>query len=416
MELAQLVHRVLGEAPISVRAFDGSEVDVPGAVATLTVRSRDAIRRFVTAPSELGLARAYVAGELDVDGDLFAALGAVADLDLHLDRSLLVELARTVGVEGLRPLPPPPEEVRLHGVRHSRQRDAAAISHHYDVSNDFYRLMLGPTMTYSCAVWDTPEVGLDAAQAAKHELVCQKLALRPGMRLLDVGCGWGSMAIHAAEHHDVEVVGVTVSSRQVEAASQRVKEAGLTGQVDIRLQDYRDVDDGPFDAISSIGMFEHVGRKRLAEYFGHLLDLLRPEGRLLNHGIARPAQGTDSLPVRVPHAPWRKRTFIDRFVFPDGELHELGSVISSIHQQGFEVRHVEGLREHYALTLRAWVTNLEARWDDAVALAGPGRARVWRLYTAASAVGFEQGRIEVHQVLAAKPEGGRSGFPLRPAY
>jgi cyclopropane-fatty-acyl-phospholipid synthase len=416
MELAHLVHRVFGEAPISVRAFDGSEVVVPGAVATLIVRSPNAVRRFVTAPGELGLGRAYVAGELDVEGDLFAALASVAEVDLHLDRSLLLDLARSVGVEGLRPLPPPPEEARLHGVRHSRARDAAAISHHYDVSNDFYRLMLGSTMTYSCAVWEDPTVGLDAAQTAKHELVCQKLALKPGMRLLDVGCGWGSMAMHAAEQHDVEVVGVTLSARQVEAGTQRVKDAGLTGQVDIRLQDYRDVDDGPFDAISSIGMFEHVGRKRLAEYFGHLRDLLRPEGRLLNHGICRPAQSTDALPVRVPHAPWRKRTFIGRFVFPDGELHELGSVLSVIHQQGFEVRHVEALREHYALTLRAWVANLEARWDDAVALAGLGRARVWRLYTAASAVGFEQGRIQVHQMLAAKPDGGRSGFPLRPAY
>ena len=304
----------------------------------------------------------------------------------------------------------------MHGLRHSRERDAAAVSHHYDVSNEFYRLMLGPSMTYSCALWESPEVGLDAAQEAKNELVCQKLALRPGMRLLDVGCGWGSLAIHAAEHHDVEVVGVTVAARQVQAATQRVKEAGLAGQVDIRLQDYRDVDDGPFDAISSIGMFEHVGRKRLAEYFHHLLDLVRPEGRLLNHGICRPAQGVDALPVRVPHAPWRKRTFIDRFVFPDGELHELGNVLSSIHQQGFEVRHVESLREHYALTLRAWVANLESRWDEAVALGGAGRARVWRLYTAASAVGFEQGRIQVHQMLAVKAEKGRSGFPLRPAY
>jgi cyclopropane-fatty-acyl-phospholipid synthase len=416
MEIAPLVQRVLAGAPISVRAYDGSEVDAPDAVATLVVQSPDALRRFITAPGELGLGRAYVAGEIDVEGDLFEALAAVAQVHLHIDRQLVADLAKTVGTDGLKPLPRPPEEARLRGSRHSKERDAAAIAHHYDVSNDFYRLMLGPTMTYSCAVWETPEVGLDAAQDAKHELVCQKLALRPGMRLLDVGCGWGSMAIHAAKEHDVEVVGVTVSGRQVEAASQRVKEAGLAGQVDIRLQDYRDVDDGPFDAISSIGMFEHVGRKRLAEYFGHLRDLLRPEGRLLNHGICRPAQRVDALPVRAPRAPWRKRTFIDRFVFPDGELHELGSVLSSIHQQDFEVRHVEALREHYALTLRAWVANLEARWDEAVEMAGFGRARVWRLYTAASAVGFEQGRIQVHQMLAVKAEDGRSGFPLRPAY
>jgi cyclopropane-fatty-acyl-phospholipid synthase len=276
--------------------------------------------------------------------------------------------------------------------------------------------MLGPSMTYSCAVWEHPSVGLEAAQAAKHELICQKLALKPGMRLLDVGCGWGGMALHAAEQHGVEVVGVTVSARQVEAATERVKDAGLAGQVDIRLQDYRDVDDGPFDAISSIGMFEHVGRKRLAGYFAHLRELLRPEGRLLNHGICRPPVGLDALPVRVPKTPRGRRTFINRFVFPDGELHELGTVISSMQQQGFEIRHTETLREHYGLTLRAWVANLEANWDEAVRLAGLGRARVWRLYTAASAVGFEDARIQVHQMLACRTEDGRSGFSLRPAY
>jgi cyclopropane-fatty-acyl-phospholipid synthase len=416
MPIADLMRQALDGAPISIRAYDGSEVVRPDAVATVLVKSPDAVRRFLTAPNDLGLGRAYVAGDLDVEGDLFAALAAAGRIELRVDRKLIAELVRTVGVDGLRPLPPPPEESRLHGARHSRERDAAAISHHYDVSNDFYRLMLGPSMTYSCGVWADPSVGLEAAQDAKHQLIGEKLGLRAGMRLLDVGCGWGSMAMHAAARHDVEVVGVTVSARQVECATQRVKDAGLSGQVDIRLQDYRDVDDGPFDAISSIGMFEHVGRKRLAEYFAHLLDLLRPEGRLLNHGICRPAQPRDALPFVTPPAPWRKRTFINRFVFPDGELHELGAVVSAMHQQGFEVRHVESLREHYALTLRTWVANLEARWDEAVGLAGLGRARVWRLYTAASAVGFEQGRIQVHQVLAAKSDAGRSGFPLRPAY
>ena len=416
MGIADLVSRVLGGAPVAVEAYDGSSVAPPDAVATIFVRSPDALRRFITAPNDLGLGRAYVAGDLDVEGDLFAALESVSHTDLDVDRSLLVDVAKQVGWEGLKPLAPPPEEARMHGARHSRERDAEAISYHYDLSNDFYRLMLGASMTYSCAVWEDPSVGLDAAQEAKHELVCQKLALRPGMRLLDVGCGWGSMALHAAQHHGVEVVGVTVSSRQVEAAVERVKDAGLAGQVDIRLQDYRDVDDGPFDAISSIGMFEHVGRKRLGEYFSHLRELLVPSGRLLNHGICRPARSADGWPVTVPAAPWSKRTFINRFVFPDGELHELGSVVSAMQQQGFEVRHAEGLREHYALTLRAWVANLEARWDEAVRLAGLGRARVWHLYTAACAVGFEAGRIQIHQVLASRADEGRSGFPLRPAY
>ena len=416
MGIAELVHRALNEAPIAIEAYDGSAVSPPGAVVTLQVRSPDALRRFATAPNDLGLGRAYVAGDIEVEGDLYVALTTLAHTDLRADRSLLVDLARELGVEALRPLPPPPEEARLHGARHSRERDAAAISHHYDVSNDFYRIMLGPSMTYSCALWDDPDVGLDAAQAAKHELICQKLALKPGMRLLDVGCGWGSMALHAAEHHGVEVVGVTISSQQVEAASERVKDAGLAGQVDIRFQDYRDVDDGPFDAISSVGMFEHVGRKRLAEYFGHLHDLLRPEGRLLNHGICRPPTARDARPVPLPEAPWHRRTFVNRYVFPDGELHELGTVVSAMQQQGLEVRHSETLREHYGLTLRAWVANLEAQWDEAVRLGGLGRARVWRLANAAFAVGFEEGRTQIHQVLASRSDDGRSGFSLRPAY
>jgi cyclopropane-fatty-acyl-phospholipid synthase len=417
MGIAPVIQRALGPGvPLAVRAYDGSEACAEDAVATVIVNSPDAIRRFASAPGELGLGRAYVAGDLDLDGDMFATLTALAEHPPRFDPAVMRELVREVGIKGLRPLAPPPEEARLHGLRHSRQRDAAAISHHYDVSNDFYRIVLGPSLTYSCAVWRDPSVGLEAAQAAKHELICQKLALQPGMRLLDVGCGWGSMVLHAAEHHGVEAIGVTISERQVELASQRVKEAGLEGQVEIRLQDYRDVADGPFDAISSVGMFEHVGRKRLAGYFARLRGLLRPQGRLLNHGINRPAEAPDGYPVTVPHAPWRKRTFIDRFVFPDGELHELGQVVSAIQQQDFEVRHVESLRDHYALTLRAWVANLEAQWDEAVEASTEGRARVWHLYMAASAVGFEQGRIQIAQVLASRADGGDSGFPYRPTY
>jgi cyclopropane-fatty-acyl-phospholipid synthase len=417
MGIAPVIQRALGPGvPLAVRAYDGSEASAEDPAATVIVNSPDAIRRFASAPGELGLGRAYVAGDLDLDGDLFATLTALAEHPPRFDPAVIRELVREVGVQGMRPLAPPPEEARLHGRRHSKGRDAAAISHHYDVSNDFYRIVLGPSLTYSCALWDDPTVGLEAAQAAKHELICDKLALQPGMRLLDVGCGWGSMVLHAAEHHGVEAVGVSISERQVELASQRVKEAGLEGQVEIRLQDYRDVPDGPFDAISSVGMFEHVGRRRLGEYFAKLRGLLRPQGRLLNHGINRPAEAPDSYPVTVPAAPWRKRTFIDRFVFPDGELHELGQVVSAIQQQDLEVRHVESLREHYALTLRAWVANLEAQWDDAVEASTEGRARVWRLYMAASAVGFEQGRIQIAQVLASRADGGDSGFPYRPTY
>ncbi len=376
------------------------------------VRSPDAIRRIVTAPGELGFGRAYVAGDIDIEGDIFAMLELRHRLpSIRLGREQWLSALRLVGTDGLRPLPPPPEEARLRGRRHSKARDAAAIAHHYDVSNDFYRIVLGPSMTYSCAVWDSPLTGLDAAQAAKYELICRKLALEPGMRLLDVGCGWGGMVMHAALHHGVRAVGVTVSRRQAELAEKRVAEAGLAGSVEIRLQDYRDVDDGPYDAISSIGMFEHVGLAQLENYFERLFALLVPGGRLLNHGISRPAATRGRT-----RTAFKRRSFIDRYVFPDGELHEVGSVVSAMQRRGFEARHVESLREHYALTLRAWVANLEADWDRAVELAGPGRARVWRLYMAACAVSFEDGSNQIHQVLAVKPNGGESGMPLRPDF
>jgi cyclopropane-fatty-acyl-phospholipid synthase len=331
--------------------------------------------------------------------------------NVRLDRAQWTEVLRAAtaagGVRALRPLPPPPEEVRLRGRRHSRARDAAAVRHHYDVSNDFYRLVLGPSLTYSCAVFADPETTLEAAQAAKHELVCRKLGLQPGMRLLDVGCGSGGMVLHAAQHHGVRAVGITVSSRQADLAAKRVADAGLADRVDIRLQDYRDVSDGPYDAISSIGMFEHVGLVQLRTYFARLFALLPDGGRLLNHAIARP-------PGDRPR--FARASFIDRYVFPDGELHEVGSVVSGMQHEGFEVRHLENLREHYALTLRRWVANLEANWDAAVNEAGVARARVWRLYMAGSALNFEAGRTQIHQTLAVRAGGGASGLPLRPSF
>ncbi len=417
MRLADLVRRVLGpDVPVAVHAYDGSTADPPDAIATLTINRPEALQRFMTAPGELGLGRAYVAGDIDVEGDLFGALSAIAEHLPKPEPRTIADLAKALGPSRLKPLPPPKEEARLHGLRHSKARDAQAIAYHYDVSNEFYRIVLGPTMTYSCAVWESPDVGLDAAQTAKLELVAQKLALEPGMRLLDVGCGWGGMVMHAAAEHGVRAVGVTISQRQADLAKKRVAEAGLGDLVEIRLQDYRDVDDGPFDAISSIGMFEHVGLKQVHAYLGRLHSLLRPEGRLLNHAIGRPARKSDRRPVSLDHLPKRKRSFIDRFVFPDGELHEVGTIVSALQQDGFEVRHLESLREHYALTLRAWTTNLAGGWDDAVAQAGEARARVWRLYMAAAAVGFESGRIQVHQILGVKPDHGRSGLPLRPVF
>jgi cyclopropane-fatty-acyl-phospholipid synthase len=412
MAIAELLAGMLGgNLPVAIRGYDGSVSGPADAPATIVVRAPDALRRMVTAPGELGLGRAYVAGDLDIEGDLAVVLALHERFaGLNLKPSQWSALLRLVGTTSLLPIPPPPEEARLRGRRHSRARDDAAIAYHYDLSNDFYEILLGPSMTYSCGVWSSPDAGLEAAQEAKHELVCHKLALQPGMRLLDVGCGWGSMVMHAARHHGVRAVGVTLSREQAEYGAKRVAESGLSDLVEIRRQDYRDVHDGPYDAASSIGMFEHVGLSQLGTYFTNLFALLRPGGRLLNHGIGRP-------PNRRGRAyssffPWM-RGFVDAYVFPDGELHEAGSVITAIQERGFEVRHVESLREHYPLTLRAWLANLEACWDDAVALVGEARARVWRLYIAVSAARFDDGAIQVHQVLATKPDGGRSGMPLQ---
>ena len=408
MQPADVFEGIFGrDLPVRIECYDGSAIGPEGAPASVVIGSPRVLQRVATAPGELGFARAYVAGDLDVRGDLLFAL---AELRKRVDQVRLtprqwLAVLRAVGPAAIRPLPPPPQEVRLRGRRHSKARDAAAISHHYDVSNAFYRSILGPSMTYSCAVWPSVDATLEQAQEAKYELICRKLGLKEGMRLLDVGCGWGGMAMHAAIHHGVHAVGVTISRRQAEWAEKAVAEAGLSDRVEIRLQDYRDVRDGPFDAISSIGMFEHVGLAQLRTYFDRLYALLRPEGRLLNHGISRPPSG---------RARFARRSFVDRYVFPDGELLEVGSVVSAIQRSRFEVRHVEGLREHYALTLRSWVGNLERRWDEAVAEVGPTRARIWRLYMAGAALNFEAGRTQVHQVLAVKAPGGGAGLPLRP--
>jgi len=287
------------------------------------------------------------------------------------------------------------------GRRHSWVRDAAAIAHHYDVGNDFYELVLGPTMVYSCAVWASPDTGLDAAQEAKLDLVCRKLGLTEDSRLLDVGCGWGSLAMHAAGRYGATVVGITLSEEQARLARKRVAEAGLTDRVEIRVQDYRAVDDGPFDAISSVGMAEHVGHAELPRYAARLRDLLRPGGRLLNHAIAWNAGPTS----------WDPDTFIARYVFPDGELISLSTMVGTLESADLEVLDVEALRRHYALTLRAWVQRLEENWDAAVAATTEGRARVWRLYMAASALAFEEGHMGVNQVLLQRPGGEQP--PLR---
>jgi cyclopropane-fatty-acyl-phospholipid synthase len=406
--LAAALGAVLGtdELPVRLRGWDGS-IAGPSGAPVLAVRSRRALRRLLWSPGQLGLARGYVAGEIDIEGDVFATFGALRSVGRLADtgpmvmatpaeRLGLLRTAVRLGAVGPEPTPPPEEaDLGRVGSRHSRHRDAAAISHHYDVGNDFYELVLGPSMVYSCAVWETPETGLDAAQAAKLDLVCRKLGLQPEMRLLDVGCGWGSLAIHAAQRYGVTVVGVTLSEEQARMARKRVAEAGLTDRIDIRVQDYRAVDDGPFDAISSIGMAEHVGRAQMPGYVARLTALLRPGGRLLNHAITWNAGATT----------WDPDTFIARYVFPDGELLALGEMVGLLEGGGLEVIDVEALRQHYALTLRAWVERLEAGWDAAVTASGEGRARVWRLYMAACALAFEAGDMGVGQVLLQRRGG-----------
>ena len=407
-----LVTALLNDAgPVPIQFWDGSFLGT-SRENVIMVKSPEAVRRILWAPGELGLGRAYVAGEIDFEGSIIEALSAAQDMagdspDVVRQRlrardlPTLIRTARKLGVLGLPPAPPP-EEARVRGGVHSKERDAAVIAHHYDVGNDFYRLLLGETMTYSCGYFDSDNASLDEAQTAKHDLICRKLGLVEGMRLLDVGCGWGSMAIHAASRYGANVVGVTLSRTQVELARKRVAQAGLADRIEIRYQDYRDVSDGPYDAVSSIGMFEHVGLSRLDDYFTSIREVLIPGGRFLNHAISRPS-GSGALP---------RRSFIARYVFPDGEFHEVGRAITGMQDHGLEVRDVESLREHYGKTLRRWLANLEGSWSDAVALAGPGRARVWRLYIAASALNFEANRVSIHQVLAVNtPGSGNSEMP-----
>ncbi len=408
--VAPLITAMLGgKLTIRFDFWDGSSFGPADPVGVIHVRSADALRRLIWSPNELGVGRAFVAGDLEVEGDIYAILTAVRDVAQSnvkmsaTDKLAAVAAAHKIGAIG-RPLAPPPEEARPSGWRrHTKHRDADAISHHYDVGNDFYRLVLGPSMTYSCARFAEPGMDLTAAQASKHELICRKLGLheRPGQRLLDVGCGWGSMAMHAAEHHGAQVVGVTISTEQAESARRRVIDAGLADRVEIRLQDYRDLRGETFDAISSVGMSEHVGSERIDEYFSVLRSALRPYGRLLNHAISS-----------VNGSKMSKRGFMYRYVFPDGELLDVGATVLAMERAGFEVRDVESLREHYALTLRQWVANLESEWERAVELAGEARARIWRLYMAGSAVGFEDGGVNLHQVLGVVPdENGTSAMP-----
>jgi len=413
--LADLSRRPL---PFRLTAFDGSSAGPADAAVVLHVVNERGLSYLLTAPGDLGLARAYVSGDLEVDGihpgdpyELMVAVSGGFDAALP-PAAELIRVVQRLGWARLLPPAPPPEEHRpqwrraIEGTRHSRARDAAAIRHHYDVSNRFYELVLGPSMTYTCAVYPEPDATLEQAQTEKYDLVARKLGLKPGMRLLDVGCGWGGMVLHAAREYGVEALGVTLSRQQADWGSDEIARDDLGKLAEVRHGDYRDVRESDFDAISSIGLTEHVGLRNYPEYFGFLLEHLRPGGRLLNHCITRHDNRTRFIGA-----------FIDRYVFPDGELTGSGRIISAAQDAGLEVRHEENLREHYALTLAAWCRNLVDNWDECVAEVGAGTARVWGLYMAGSRLSFERNQIQLHQVLASRTEAdGTSGFGLRPTW
>src|SRR5947209_8495504 len=408
--LAELLLRALAGSPLAIEAYDGSTAGPSDAKVRLVLRSPKALSYLITAPSSLGFARAYVSGELEIHGDLYEALQLVWSSNIgHLKWPERIAILRALDPQALRWVDPPESEYGVRrlrtGMRHSKARDAAAISHHYDVSNAFYEWVLGPSMTYTCACFPEESSTLEKAQEHKYDLVARKLGLQPGMRLLDVGCGWGGMVLHATRNYGVQALGVTLSRRQAEWAKERIATEGLGHLAEVRFSDYRDVTEGDFDAISSIGLTEHIGKDNLPAYFSFLASKARPGARLLNHCITRP---TNTEGHRIGG-------FIDRYVFPDGELEGLGTSITAIQDHGFEVRHEENLREHYAKTLAGWCANLSAHWDEAVAEVGAGRARVWAMYMAGSQLGFERHTIELHQVLGVKLHpSGQSDMPLRP--
>ena len=397
--IESIAHGRLRQRPINMRFWDGSVLPATAKAKapTLVVHSPNALAYLLRSPGELGLGAAFVAGELDMEGDLEIALGWRQQLRnarlSALDIARIVAAAVRAGGRTVLQRPSAfPGRASQRGRVHSLARDRAAIQHHYDVSNEFYRLVLGPSLVYSCAYFDSPQDTLEEAQERKLELICRKLQLRPGDRLLDIGCGWGSLLLHAAEHHGVHALGVTLSQEQAKLARERIREAGLQDRCEVRVQDYRELRGQQFDAIASVGMYEHVGRAELGTYVETVKSLLAPGGTFMNHGITRLGGGE----------PTRRRTFINTYVFPDGELHPVTDILLELQRAGMEVRDVESLREHYTLTLRHWVANLTANLDAARREAGPERARIWQLYMAGSASAFALGDISVYQTVAVK--------------
>jgi cyclopropane-fatty-acyl-phospholipid synthase len=381
------------------------------------LRSPRGTTYLATAPGDLGMARAYVSGDLEMKGvhlgDPYELLRTLSkDLDFKRPPTrVLAQIVRSIGLERLKPIAPPPQEAipkwrRIaEGLRHSKIRDAEAIHHHYDVSNAFYERVLGPSMTYTCACYPTPDATLEQAQDNKYRLVFEKLRLKQGDRLLDVGCGWGGMVRYAARR-GVRTIGVTLSAEQAGWAQKAIADEGLSEFAEVRHGDYRDITEARFDAVSSIGLTEHIGVANYPAYFRFLQSKMRTGALLLNHCITRPDN----------HSGAAAGGFIDRYVFPDGELTGSGRIIAEAQNVGLEVVHEENLRNHYAMTLRDWCRNLVDHWDEAVAEVGLPTAKVWGLYMAGSRLGFENNVVQLHQVLAVKLDGRGSdgGLPLRP--
>ena len=396
--LRSAISDAIPERPFHVSFWDGTQLpSSTGAGPTFLVRSPRAIAHVLRAPGELGLGRAYVTGLLDVD-DIDAAMDLVdvweePEIDLRARLRLMGAAARAMGLT--RPPRRPASELVLKGRPHTVERDGRAVRHHYDVANEFFALFLDPSMTYSCAVFSRGAQTLEEAQETKLELVCSKLALRAGDRVLDVGCGWGSFAIHAAQRHDVRVVGITLSEPQARLARERAGAAGVADRVELRVMDYRQLPDERFDAIASIGMVEHVGANQIDDYARTLARLLKPGGRLLNHGIAY-----------LSHADVDAGDFSERYVWPDAAPLQLSLVLGALERAGFVTRHVEDFQADYARTLTEWTARLDDHLEEALALVGPERLRIWRLYLRAARIGFDTGFTSIYQArceLSAEP-------------